>query len=558
MDETHVLLDARTPADTLVGASTASQFLHPAFAALGYDVTLFRLSGLALLVLSTVLLSIRARHLVGILTDWRLGLSAQGLIAISLLGSMLYYFWFIRAPSYNLLIVVGTYLFTTLFLWVLEANPETRLFSVRTACTGALWVFCLLVKFPSAFALLAIAGTTLVVWYNWSLRCVGLFVAHFTAGAAAALALYLTFMETPATLITRVWGMVQLLQSPGFKSPPSGNLVRYLSQSSHGLLDALGDFWPALACIAISILTSLGLRDRDNAMRCISIGFFVALVLFDGLAIRAGFYGWQFTVQDLFYFYLIATALLLMTIAGAALTNRRFNASGIQPIGGRRLSVILVVLFTIPLAAAFGTGNPITVNALLAMGPWFIGTAILARILSMQLQRSWIGPAVLVTLGAMACADTVSGAVHPYGIYASIFEQTERTELGLRGHSLKLDMGTSSYVRELRDMAGRGGLTAQSDVLFFYNSPGSVFVIGAHSPGFPWFFSEAPEASTFVLARVPRERLRRAYIMIDLQGPSPPPLSDFGLNFPADYDLVGEVLRRPIQHHVQLWRPRLP
>ena len=164
----------------------------------------------------------------------------------------------------------------------------------------------------------------------------------------------------------------------------------------------------------------------------------------------------------------------------------------------------------------------------------------------------------MLTLGTMACADVISGAMHPYGIYATIFEQTERTELGPGGHSLKLDAATSSYVTDLRDLANRGGITAQSDVMFFYDSPGSVLAIGAHSPGVPWFFSEAPDSSLVALARVPRERLQRAYLLVDLQGPPPPSLSGFGLNFPADYELVGEVLRRPIQHHIQLWRPRAP
>jgi hypothetical protein len=163
----------------------------------------------------------------------------------------------------------------------------------------------------------------------------------------------------------------------------------------------------------------------------------------------------------------------------------------------------------------------------------------------------------MLTLGAMACADTVSGALHPYGIYATIFEQTERTEIGLDGQSLKLDAATSSYVTELRELANQGGINAQSDVLFFYDSPGSVLVIGAHSPGAPWFFSEAPDASIFVLSRVSPERLQHAYLLVDLQGPPLPPLSRFGLNFPADYDLVGEVLRRPTQRHIQLWKPRV-
>jgi hypothetical protein len=556
LDDSHYLLDALNPADSVVGASAAAYLLQPIFTMLGHDVSLFRLTGLAFILLSMVFLTLRAQRLVVNFTDGRLlRLSAPGLVAAGLLGSLLFYFWFIRSPSYNLLIVVGSYFFAALFLWVLESTPGTRAFLGRTACTGLLWGFCLLIKFPSALALLGLAGGSFLFWHKWSWRHAALFGACFVAGTSTTLALYFIFVEAPEIWIARVWGTVQFLQSPGFKAAPSGNLVRYVSQSSRGLLVALDNFWPAFVCILIGFATTFIVRDRDKAMLRVTISFLVGLGLLNGLAIRAGFYGWQFTTQDLFYYYFLTTAYVLLTIAAAAITSKRLKSTASKPIGRRRLSIILAFLFTIPLAVSFGTSNPITANALLAMGPWFIATAILATVLSAQCRRSWIGPTVMLTLGAMACADVISGARHPYGIYATIFEETEKTELGLGGHSLKLDAATSSYVIDLRKLANQGGITRKSDVLFFYDSPGSVFAIGAHSPGTPWFFSEAPAATTFILGRVSQERLQRAYLLIDLQGPPPPPLSMSGLNFPEDYDLVGEVLRRPIQHHIQLWRP---
>ncbi|MDB5551024.1 MAG: hypothetical protein JWL86_1008 [Rhizobium sp.] len=558
LDESHSLLDAFHPADSVVGASAASGFLAPVFTAVGHDISLFRFTGLALLVSSTIFLAYRTRRLAAEVTDGRLRLSIPSLVATSLIGSLLYYFWFIRGPSYNLLIVVGSYLFSGLFLWMLEARPGTRSFSVRATGIGVLWGCCLLVKFPSGVALLALAGMAFLLWHNWSWRYAGLFAAHFAAGAAALLALYFVFVEAPDALFARVSGMFEILKSPGFKSPPGGYIIRYLSQSSLGLLKALHDFWPAFVCVGVGFATSFVVRDRNKSILCITIGFFVALALFNGIAVRAGFYGWQFTPQDLFYYYFLATALVLMTIAGAAIAISRHESSGIELIDCKRLSIVVAFLLATPLAASFGTANQITVNALLAMAPWFIGTTILVTVLSRQCLRSWIGPTVMLTLGTMACADVISGAMHPYGIYATIFEQTERTELGPGGHSLKLDAATSSYVSDLRNLANRGGITAQSDVMFFYDSPGSVLVIGAHSPGVPWFFSEAPDASILALTLVSRERLQRAYLLVDLQAPPPPSLSRFGVNFPADYELVGEVLRRPIQHHIQLWRPRAP
>jgi hypothetical protein len=557
LDESHYLLDALNPADSVVGASAAPLFLKPVFAALRYDISLFRFTGLAFILLSTLFLAHRARHLVIDLTGGRLSPSVLSLTATAFLGSLLYYFWFIRSPGYNLLIVVGSYFFTGLFLWALEAEPGARAFSVRTAAAGVLWSFCLLVKFPSALALLCLAAIAFLVWHNWSWRSAGLFAACFAAGAAISLALYFIFEETPEDWIARVWGMAQFLQSPGFKSSPSSNLIRYVTQSSRGLVDAIKVFWPAFVIILVAFAAALRARDVDRARQRVAIGFLVAFIVFSGLAVYAGFYGWQFTPQDLFYYYFLATTLVLMTVAGASIIWNRFEVPEMKPLGSQRLSVILALLLTIPLAVGFGTGNQITINALLAMGPWFIGTTILVTVLSKQIAFGGIGPAVMLTLGAMAFADVVSGARQPYGIYATIFAQTEPTELGLSGRSLKLDPATSMYVKDIRDLANRGGLSGKSDVLFFYDSPGSVFAIGAHSPGVPWFFSESPASTAFVLARLSRERLQHAYFMIDLQTPPPPSLSMLGLKFPEDYDLVGEVFRRPIQHHIQLWRPRV-
>jgi hypothetical protein len=561
LDESHYLLDALHPADSVIGASASSQFLSPLFAAVGLDISLYRFTGLALLVSSTIFLAYRTRHLAYDFADAGLRLSLPELVATSLLGSLLY-FWFIRSPSYNLLIVVGAYLFSGLFLWILEVRPGTVSFRVRTTGLGIVWGFCLLVKFPSAFALLGLAGMAYLVWHGWSWRSARSFATHFAAGVAISLALYFIFVEAPDAAMARVWGALELLRSPGFKSGLglSGSLIRYLNQWSLGLHKALDDLWPAFVCVALGFAASLVVRDRKTAIHCIFVGFLVAFALFNGLAVRMGFYGWQFTQKDLdlFYYYFLATSLVLMAVGGAAIATRRFENQGIERMDGKRLSIFLAFLFAIPLAAAFGTGNTITINALLAMGPWFLATAVLVKVLSLQCQRGWIASTVMLTLCAMACADVVSGAMHPYGIYATIFEQTDKTELGPGGHSLKLDPPTSSYVRDLRDLANRAGITARSDVIFFYDSPGSVLALGARSPGVPWFFSESPDAAIVALAGVPRERLQRAYVLVDLQRPAPPLLSQLGLNFPADYEFVGEVLRRPIQHHIQLWRPRAP
>jgi hypothetical protein len=555
-DESLYLLETIDPSDSIVRTTAAPLYLHSLFAALNYDVTSIRVAGLMVLLSSTIFLTLRAGRLVDRFLKLQSLLSKPGLTAFGVIGAMLYYFWFIRSPSYNLLIVAGSYLFVGFVLWSYERAPERRVVSIPTIMAGVTWSACLFVKFPSALALAGITGVSFVAWHGWSWRQIVSFSTNFAVGATIWTGVHFICFESPVEWFSKTWGAFQFLQSPGFPST-SNMFKRYVAETGRSLLAVSRVFSPAILLMAAGLFVAFATSDKSKARRRLSLVYGATIILFTCLAMWDGFYGWQFTAIDLFYFYLLIASIVFLTLA-AALTLDRISADrDVLLFDIRRLLVLSALLLATPFAESFGTGNPITVNAILGMAPWFIAMAILLHLLACRIGRECIARVVILVLAFVASGDVVSGAMHPYGIYATIFEQTSITKLGAFGHTLRLDPPTSSYIKDLRDLADRAGIISSSDILFFYDSPGSVLAIGAHSPGRPWFFSDSVDSTIFLLSRVARQKLRNSFILIDLQTPRPPDMAAFEVNFPKDYDFVGEVLRRPTQHRIQLWRPRI-
>ena len=111
-------------------------------------------------------------------------------------------------------------------------------------------------------------------------------------------------------------------------------------------------------------------------------------------------------------------------------------------------------------------------------------------------------------------------------------------------------------------MAQEDGFKPGGDVLGFFDMPGVVFALGGRSPGNPWYNCGYKGSRAFAqkaLSLVPPERLKRAFIL-ETSGSAEcmPDLAKFGINFPGDYILCGElVIPYPwTKETVRFWKPR--
>jgi hypothetical protein len=262
-------------------------------------------------------------------------------------------------------------------------------------------------------------------------------------------------------------------------------------------------------------------------------------------------YWWTMQMEALF----TAWAMLLLGVTAWAAWKR--PAPEGQKPGASRCESLLVIAFlaALPLAGAFGTRNPVNINLIHHLGP----ALALFLLLLVDVARRLGGSSVLVGGGLLAaafgCAQIiVAGARDPYDM-KPILTNTVATEVGVPPTVLKLDPERSQLIEGLGELARENGFQPGGDILAFYAIPGLVFALGGRSPGVPWFAGDSPlrrPAAEFVLASIPQERLRKAFVLQNTPFTgSVPDLGKFGMRFPDDYVLCGKV------ESTLLWKPRV-
>jgi hypothetical protein len=261
-------------------------------------------------------------------------------------------------------------------------------------------------------------------------------------------------------------------------------------------------------------------------------------------------YWWTMQMEALF----TAWAMLLLGVTAWAAWKRP-APDGQKPGASRCESLLAAFLAALPLAGAFGTRNTLTINVIHHLGP----ALALLLLLLLDVARRLGGSSVLVGGGLLAaafgCAQIiVAGARDPYDM-KPILTNTVATEVGVPPTVLKLDPERSQLIEGLGELARENGFQPGGDILAFYAIPGLVFALGGRSPGVPWFAGDSPlrrPAAEFVLASIPQERLRKAFVLQNTPFTgSVPDLAKFGMRFPDDYVLCGKV------QSTLLWRPRV-
>jgi len=227
----------------------------------------------------------------------------------------------------------------------------------------------------------------------------------------------------------------------------------------------------------------------------------------------------------------------------------------------RRLWLLLGWFAALPFFAAAGTGNPLYLNTLFTMAPWFALLAILLALLSELTHSTLIFRGGALLLAAFACSQITTGyQVSPYRLHASVLQQTVVTEIGNPENWLHLDSQTADFFETIRHAAHAAGLRPGDDVLAFFNMPGVVYALGARSPVAPWYHAGYPGAkkmNEYLVSLVPSSRLARAYILHKEGNPEGfPDLRLFGLAFPQNYEPIAEAVWPVTGQRVRLWKPR--
>jgi hypothetical protein len=262
--------------------------------------------------------------------------------------------------------------------------------------------------------------------------------------------------------------------------------------------------------------------------------------------------------------FFLGTLLLLMVFAAGSRVAVGEAGQKYSP-GCWRVLLAAGLFFILPYVGAFGTNNPIHLNCLYQLAPWFVIAAWLLAEIDRIWRTAWPSRLGLLLLAAIAGSQFYEGYwLHPYRAGGSRPEQTVPTEVGDPVSTLRLTPETHEFIVTSRRILHEHGFKPGDDLLVFFNLPGFVFAMGGQSPGHPWYNQGTPSLYELNLMRlrfIAPERRKRAFIVRN-SGDTDwndflPYLREAGMHFPEDYQLITPAMSSPLTRVTfEIWQPK--
>lgn len=568
-DEGYYLLSARYPQDDQAVITFAFFLTNIIFKASGYNVFLFRLLGLGLLVTSGLLVGLAISRVISRL----MGRSITLLMKVSFasfcgLGALVYYIWGILTPGYNLLIsfVVNLTLVFVAFIYseLLVDRRDWARGSAIFFCQGVFVCIAMMAKFSSGAVLLMLSS----LWIIFS----GLIKKDFVRSAGAFVAGIFLFLAVFFLFVKGVpFDLSHYIHQTSNALKISGHLHHnYLREYCTGII------FGTIATIREAALIYLGyiILSYYLLKKCFRYGLFyhcLSLVLFASTGLlfvnNGGILGGY---QHLFAAYVFYLFWLIFLGIAILINLKRFEELDFiakQPAKHALLAggFFIFSMLSLPYIGALGTVNPIFFNVLFSITPWFgIFLIFICMLSALPWNRSW--RTIIPILISLAAAIQVVSApiIDPYGWSVGLLQQTEPVLIGEPKSKVYVDKGTKLFFENIRHIADQSGFHAGNDVLAFTDMPGVVFALGGRSPGTAWWVGRyaVPEYhkqyNEYVLSLLPKAKIRCAFILEQIDGLGVvPDLKHYQINFPGAYVLSGEAYWPALNARVRLWRPRL-
>jgi hypothetical protein len=94
----------------------------------------------------------------------------------------------------------------------------------------------------------------------------------------------------------------------------------------------------------------------------------------------------------------------------------------------------------------------------------------------------------------------------------SVFEQTETVKVGPEAGRIKVDAKTFSQIEAIHRILRKEGFRAGTPIIGVDSLCGWVYLVGATSPGVPWFFADQKTYISEVLKAIPAEFLSQSWV----------------------------------------------
>jgi hypothetical protein len=299
----------------------------------------------------------------------------------------------------------------------------------------------------------------------------------------------------------------------------------------------------AIVVISLNRRRTLGIR---NLAACFGAAVFLSWL---GVAIHERLWeaGYDYFARAALCRFYIEAALL--SGAMAVLLACFVSVTSSLPATGAQITVHLALLWTmlmlIPFAGAFGTTNPIYLNAAFQAPFWMAAIALAVVSMARRCGNPSLVPIVLLPIAAFATAQFINGHVlHPYALRTDLFKQDTAT--------------TSRFITATRRILETNGFKPGDDIFAFFNLPGLVFAVGGRSPVIPWYFGRiygGDKIEETYMLRAGDERRQHAWIITQADATLfKEHYRRGGLDFPDHYTIIGELTNPSTAMDIKIWK----
>jgi len=213
---------------------------------------------------------------------------------------------------------------------------------------------------------------------------------------------------------------------------------------------------------------------------------------------------------------------------------------------------ITAVLFILPYAVSFGTGNSINSQIVASLCSWAILISFLALSANFNTSQKILSYFLCLIFISVIAGQVIYKSIKPYHMISPIWHQNIPVTIGHIGN-IKVDKQTFNFISTLDTISNNCNVLNNCSYLGLYGMPGVALIIGGIPHFAPWLTND--EQAEEILRRTDPGMLKNMILGITINSDGkhsklPVQLS----NFPNGYINCGEVTYPWQKKTLQIWR----
>lgn len=528
-DEGLYLLAARHPNDIIVSDSSFFKLTSLLYKISFYNIIAFRVIGLLILLSSTILLFKGVtRYIYSIYSREDLPKEIDVLL-VTINGSLLYYV-FLPTPSYNLLNVALIYscvglLFLSLSSSMTSSDIRSNLINVSL---GFIITSDFFIKFPPSL-ILFFTISLIIFLKNKKNALLFLFL-----GSGISFLTYFLFIQGINSWKKMFFdGIFSYLQV-------AGKATNTLKQNAYQI------FLGIKQCIYIILPAMIPLLPQRFLPTTWQLKYSKGVLLF--LLLILPFLIYHFNLYQGGWWPKVPSEMILcfLLLSASIYISKKDKIKHMISVDWL---LLILILISVPIIGAIGTSVPIMGGVIEAIAGWPIAVLLLNHYLADCLKNNLYNLLTAYLMIVISAQLITSKVIFPERLDNGLFDQNTPLAIGNPPTVLQIDSKMAKFLISLKDIINKNPQTKNEKyILSFCDMPGFVFFLGKRSPGTPWFDGIVKSYNQFILERTDPSLIRESIILTNPEKDRcMPDLKEFGIDFPKNYSLVGNL------EYPQLW-----